>query len=137
MSRLSPVELDCPTCNGIGWVTATSWALCPICRGVGKAWIPGAPGFGCKITLSQRRVGEIVTLGNGDRGRIVRHDKRATPTTSIALIGDFDQRESSYPTAYPSCVGVASVSDPRWISDDSNHSHDRDDQVDPMRKATR
>lgn len=81
MSRLSPVELDCPDCAGGGWLIGSTWTVCARCDGKGKVWVVGAPSFGCKMTLGSRRLGEIVTLGNGDRGRILRHDKRATPTT--------------------------------------------------------
>jgi hypothetical protein len=134
---LSPVEVDCPSCAGGGWIIGDSWTVCAACNGNGKAWLDGAPSYGLKMTLGSRRLGEIVTLGNGDRGRIVRHDKRDPRTTSIALIGDFDGTESSYPTSYPSVVGVLSVSDPRWFSDDESHAHDRSDTTDPLRgKAT-
>lgn len=137
MSRLSPVEVDCALCAGGGWIIGDGWVLCRACDGSGKAWVPGAPSYGCKILLGSRKLGEIVMLGNGDRGRIVRHDKRSPATTSIALIGDFDGQESSYPTSYPSIVGVVSVSDPRWFTDDKGHAHGRQDATDPLRgKAT-
>jgi hypothetical protein len=135
LSRLSPVERDCPRCGGVGWERDDMFKLCLDCGGVGKTWIPGAPGFGCKIVLGKRKVGEIVTLGNGDRGRIVRHDKRGAPRTSVALIGDFDDIQAEEATSYPSATGVVSVSDPRWHDDDSGHAHSREDQADPIRKA--
>lgn len=138
MTRLSPVEMDCQACGGGGWIIGGMWATCRVCDGTGKAWIPGAPLFGCSMTLAARKPGEIVTLGNGDRGRILRHDKRPPKTTAIALIDDFDGTESYVSTNYPSCVGVVSVSDPRWFTDDDAHAHDRQDQTDPLRsrKAT-
>lgn len=139
MAVISPVERECSACQGVGRPKADPWVTCGKCKGNGREWRPGAPGYGCKITLADRRVGEIVELGNGDRGRIVRHDLRTPETTSIALIGDFDGVESRHPISYPSSVGVVSVSDPRWFSAD-DHNKDNQDAGDPLqrhRKARR
>jgi hypothetical protein len=126
--------MDCPSCNGVGTKPGEPWVSCPTCDRIGKTWIPGAPGFGCKMKLGSRKVGEIVTLGNGDRGRILRHNKHGTPTTSLGLIGEFDDRESHTPTSYPSVTGVASVADPRFFTDDEDHAKSHEDVVDPMRR---
>lgn len=83
--------------------------------------------------------GEIVTLGNGDRGRLLWHSPRKNPTTSyLALIGDFDDAEDKNPTAYPSCVGVSSVGVPRMRGSDDDHRGDRGvDDMDPMQRGRR
>lgn len=134
---LSPVYRQCRACGGAGHIhpapTGMSWLRCTSCDGVGHEWIDGAPLFGCKMLLSERRRGEIVTIGNGDRGRIQWHTKGARPITFISLIGDFDDRESTDVTMYPSCVGIISVADPRWY-DDSDQAGGRTDNEDPMRK---
>jgi hypothetical protein len=134
MSRISPVERECSDCQGTGRKIDDSWAFCSACDGIGKVWRAGAPRYDCKITLAQRKPGEIVTLGNGDRGKILAHRKNGTPTTIIALIGDFSGEESKQSTTYPSCVGVASVSHPNWFYDEDNHAGSGEDQTDPMRK---
>lgn len=133
MSRLSPVEIDCPACC-FGHPVDDPWATCWVCDGMGRTWIDGAPLFGCQKTLKSCKVGEIATLGNGDRGRVLRHDKRATPTTALALISEWDGSESTTPTGYPSCVGVVSVADPRWFRDDSGHAREHVDETDPIRR---
>ncbi len=137
MSRLSPVERDCPRCGGVGWERDDMFKPCVMCDGIGRAWVEGAPLFGCKMVLGDRKVGEIVTIGNGERGRITRHDHRATPTTSVALIDEWTEKEADEATSYPSSVGISSVADPRWHKDDSGHAHSREDQADPIRKAAR
>jgi hypothetical protein len=140
MTALSPVERDCLACKGCGYVhpapAGLSWCLCTTCDGLGRTWIDGAPSFGQKMTLADRKPGEIVTLGNGDRGRILSRSRNGTPTTSIALICDFTNIESQESTSYPSSVGVISVADMRWFKDDDDHSHSREDAADPMRKRT-
>jgi len=132
---MSPVERSCPPCGGTGWTpVASSWPeLCAACDGIGRCWIDGAPSFGCKMKLSQRKVGEVVELGNGDRGRIMWHAKG---TTFVALIGDFSGVEDDQPTSYPSATGVRSVTDPRWHKDDNDHGADRADESDPLRGRT-
>lgn len=92
--------------------------------------------FDCTMTLAKRKVGEIVTLGNGDRGRVLAHDRREPQTTRLGLIGDFDDVESHTPTTYPSCVGVSSVADPRFFHDDAGHEKSHEDVTDPMRKRS-
>lgn len=135
MSRLSPVERECTSCQGTGNCLDDYWRRCPVCNGLRKVWMAGAPLFGCKITLGQRKPGEIVTIGNGDRGKILAHRRNGTPTTMIALIGEFSGLQSKESTTYPSCVGVISVSDPRWFYDDDRHADSREDETDPMRKT--
>lgn len=137
MSRISPVELQCAECQGTGNRIDDAWVRCPVCKGLRKVWRPGAPLYGCKMTLAERKPGEIVTLGNGDRGKITAHRKNGTPTTSIALIGEFSGLESKESTTYPSCVGVISVSDPRWFYDDDPHANSGVDDTDPMRKESK
>lgn len=134
MTRISPVERECPDCQGTGNTIADPWVRCPTCKGLRKVWRPGAPRYGCKITLGQRKPGEIVTIGNGDRGKILAHRKNGTPTTMIALIGEFSGLESKESTTYPSCVGVISVAHQNWFYDDDAHANDREDETDPMRR---
>jgi hypothetical protein len=125
--------MDCPHCC-FGHPVTDIWATCAHCRGTGRTWIAGAPLFGCKITLGKCKIGEIATLGNGDRGRILRHNKQATPTTALALISEWDGAEDKTPTSYPSCVGVICVSDPRWFHDTGDHAKEHLDETDPMRR---
>lgn len=134
MSRISPVETVCPDCKGVGTDPADAWRSCATCGRLGKIWRPGAPLYGCKTTLAKCKPGEIATLGNGDRGKVLAHRKNGTPTTSIALIGDFSGEESKESTTYPSCVGVVSVSHPKWFYDDDSHAGSGEDQTDPMRR---
>jgi hypothetical protein len=147
MTAISPVERQCADCQGTGCRIDDPWQTCPACKRLGRVWRPGAPLYGCNMTLEDRNPGEIVTLGNGDRGRIVahrgfrvargkRHYTGETPTTMIALIGEFSGVESKTATSYPSCVGVVSVSDPRWFYDSDSHADDREDATDPMRRKT-
>lgn len=127
----SPVHEDCAACGGYGR-TPPTWQRCPICDGIGLVFVAGAPLFGCTMTLDKRKPGEIVTLGNGDRGRIIRHDKRGTPSTEIALIDDLFDVEDREPTRYPSSVGVRSVSSPAWFRVDV---HDKTDALDPLQRG--
>jgi hypothetical protein len=137
---LSPVYRKCQQCGGCGHIfpppADLAWLRCSICDGSGHQLVEGAPLFGCTMTLGSRKRGEIVTLGNGDRGRIQRHTKNGTPMTFITLIGDFDDVESTYTTMYPSSIGVSSVADARWC-EDNDHQGERQDNEDPMRKARR
>jgi hypothetical protein len=116
------------------------WTSCPVCKQTRRVWAPGAPLFGCTITLSDRFPGEIVTLGNGDHGRILWHMPRKTKKvnpecTFLGLIEEFTGVESYSPIFYPSCVGVASVDVPRVIADDKAHDRDRDlDYGDPIHR---
>jgi hypothetical protein len=134
-ATMSPVHMRCTVCRGNHGRLPPDWALCTRCDGLGYEWVPGAPAFGCMITLAERRPGEVVVLGNGDRGRILRHDRRGTPTTILGLIGDFDGQEDTDGTWYPSCVGVASVASPVWLKDpNAGHVSDGSDILDPLRK---
>lgn len=138
---MTSVEIPCPPCAGLGYLfPASGWLLCASCDGVGRTWAPGAPGYDCKIRLADREPGEIVQLGNGDRGRILWHsprkNKRQKPdVTFIGLIGDFDDVESAIPTKYPSCVGVISVGIQRLAGDADDHAHDHsEDLSDPLQR---
>lgn len=130
MTKISPVEVECSACSGVGWVIGGMWSTCKACGGLGRTWAKDAPGYGCSMTLDSRNVGEIVVIGNGDRGRIVRKDKT---TVWVNLIAEFNDAESSISTLYPGCTGVASVSDPRWQKDDAGAGM-REDQTDPVRR---
>lgn len=137
---MTAVRIPCPRCFGQGWrIAAPSWVLCAGCDGIGKTWSPGAPSFGCSILLGSRVPGEIVTLGNGDRGKLLWHsprgkDKKRPPETSyIGLIDEFDN-EDHRPTAYPSCVGVSSVGIPRGRGDDDHYGDRSADVSDPMQQ---
>lgn len=106
-----------------------------MCNGIGKTWIPGGPSFGCKLVLAKCRPGEIVVLGTGERGRVIRHVKRGTPSTDVALIGDFDDLEEETPTSYPSVVGVASISVGQGRPQDiAGQVRSRTDHLDPLQK---
>jgi RecJ-like exonuclease len=128
----SPAQVECQTCKGNGRIPP-DWVLCPVCDGRGFDWAPGGPLFGCKMQLRDRKPGEVVTLGTGDIGRIIRHDKRKPPATAIALFGVFDGVESDERTYFPSETGVASVSSPAWMTAASG-GRDREDVLDPLRK---
>ncbi len=133
------VEIPCPRCAGAGYLhpppAGVAWLRCPSCDGIGRAWAAGAPSYGCDLVLGKCHLGEIVTLGNGDRGRVLRHSKSNTPTTYLGLFGDFDGLESHRPTGYPSCVGVASVSVLLGVGDTNVHATGRTtDEIDPMQR---
>lgn len=137
---MTAVQTSCPRCIGQGWLTPPdkSWVLCALCDGVGRTWVARAPLFGCKITLAERNPGEIVTLGNGDRGRILFHSPRkkkgsVPESTYLGLMDDFDDAEDHAPTRYPSCVGVAAVGVPRAPGDD-HHGERSPDPSDPMQR---
>lgn len=116
--ELSPVQRLCD-CGGFGR-RPPNWKLCPDCDGIGRVFIEGGPLFGCKMTLAGQKPGEVVTLGNGDRGRIVRHIRRGTPTTELAVIDAFYGTEDIDPTWYPSSTGVSSVESQRPVYDMAN-----------------
>lgn len=132
----------CERCAGAGYVwpppPPDAWLRCAVCRGLGEVWERGAPSYGCQITLADREPGEIVTLGNGQRGRILWHapkkDRKVVPeTTFVGLISDFDGVETHEPVPFPSCVGVASVAIERTGGDADDHLGDRSaDPLDPM-----
>lgn len=132
MSRLSPVEVDCPVCDGIGRSSFDPWQLCVSCNGIGKAFLPGGPEFGCKKTLAKCKPGMLVTLGGtGDRGRVMQQTKQGY--TYLAM--ESFSGEDKVWTPYPNIVGVSSVADPRWFGDSDAHAQEREDAVDPLRKA--
>lgn len=140
---MTAVTMQCPDCGGTGKRAPNAraiWPLCARCSGVGRTWIPGAPSFGCDVTLADRDPGEIVTLGNDDRGRILWHMPRKTKkvrpeTTFVGLIGMFDDIESHTPTAYPSSIGVASVDVSRRTVDHDAHAGEREiDYNDPVHR---
>lgn len=140
---MTSVHVPCPTCHGEnGWFSSSSlrWVRCSLCEGLGRWWAPGAPEFGCSITLADRDPGEIVTLGNGDRGRILWHmprkSKKVRPeTTFLGLLDEFTDREDHRPILYPSCVGVASVDVSRATIDHDAHDHEKAiDYTDPVHR---
>lgn len=121
-----PVYVTCSACKGdchamvyaIGFDGPVGVRRCSSCDGHGRQWAHGAPAYGCTITLADREPGEIVTLGNGQRARILFHlpykRERGEPhTTFLGLLDGFFETESHDPVAYPSCVGVASVDEAR------------------------
>lgn len=137
---MTAVQVPCPRCLGQGWLMPPdrSWVLCAGCDGVGKAWAPGGPSFGCKIKLGERIAGEIVTLGNGDVGRIAWHsprgkDKKNPPTTTFLTLIEFGD-EDDRPVGYPSCTGVASVAIQRGRGDDDHFGDRGTDAGDPMQR---
>lgn len=130
---MTDVYQACPGCCGHGRVRP-DWSLCPGCDGIGRAWVDGAPSFDCKVTLGDRNPGEVVTLGNGDRGRIIQHVRRGTPTTLVALIDEFTETEDRTFTEYPSVVGVRSVSHASWFHAENGKTGD---ELDPLQRNRR
>lgn len=115
---MSPLHMSCGACGGLGHdvyarAGASPWPLCRACGGVGYVFVPGAPAYGCELVLGDRVPGEVVTLGNGDHGRVLRHYRSGTPTTWLGLIGEFSGIESHTPVAYPSSAGVAEINQAR------------------------
>lgn len=135
---LSPAEQRCPDCTGVGNTVGNPWKLCKRCGGLGSTWLAGGPAFGCRMTLGDRMVGEIVELGTGHRGRIMRHHrwgKIGPKTTFVALINPFDDTQDTEPTGFPSEVGVASVAAASWARQDSaGEAKAREDHLDPLQK---
>lgn len=137
------VFIVCPTCAGIGVVSPTHaslWPVCATCDGSGRTWAPGAPGYELEQTLADRVPGEVVTLGNGDMGKIAWHMPRKTnkvkpETTFLLEVDPFTGAEDSRPVSYPSCVGVASVDVSRAKVEDVSHAGGRDlDLNDPVHR---
>lgn len=134
------VYVPCSACRGACHVPVSGRWLqrCSACDGLGRQWAPGAPAYGCKETLADREPGEIVTLGNGQRAKILWHQPRkrrgqVPETTFLDILADFSEAETLVPVPYPSCVGVASVDAPRAILD--REAHDREaDPNDPMQR---
>lgn len=138
------VMVTCPACRGDGLAQqseSTPWPLCGTCAGIGRTWTSGAPSFGRSSSLADRVVGEIVTLGNGDRAKIAWHMPRKTKkvrprTTFLLPVDPFTGEEDATPIAYPSCVGVASVDVARGPADIDDHSGERDaDLNDPVHRT--
>lgn len=147
-----PVYVPCPACRGDGHVLGVDAAFpsCPLvvrclrCDGLGRQWAPGAPAFGCTVTLADREPGEIVTLGNGQRAKVLWHlpykrENGDPHTTFIDILdaSDFFERETHIPVGYPSCVGVASVDEARAriAAKDSKHTEDASDPMQRHRGA--
>ncbi len=139
------VYVPCQSCSACGgsWAPSTwgrEWLRCRACDGIGRVWAPGAPGYDCPTKLSATTPGEIVTLGNGDHGRVLWHmprrTKKVTPeTTFLGMIEPFTEVESYAPIGYPSCVGVASVDLSRSTSDGDVHANSRTiDYSDPVHR---
>lgn len=119
----------------MGTDPADIWKMCPQCGGICKVWAPGAPGYDCSMTLADRAVGEVVTLGNGERARILWHIPRKGPEfTFLGIVDEFLEVESHHPIPYPSCVGVSQVDNPRATV---KNVHDRGrsvDHIDPIQR---
>lgn len=132
------VFVPCPACRGIGYHAGGE--TCASCQRIGRVWAAGAPSYSCAATLADRDPGEIVTLGNGDHGKILWHmprkRKKVRPeTTFMGLIDEFTGIESYKPVAYPSCVGVLSVDFTRGPVDREAHDRERDiDYNDPVHR---
>lgn len=134
---MSPIHVDCENCAGHGRLRP-NWTLCAKCDGLGYVFAPEAPTYGCKETLSDRRPGEIVELGNGDRGRILRHEKSpGNPTTVVALIGLFDGAEAELGTHFPSETGVRSVDPETWKPKTKADRRKSADPNDPLQQPKR
>lgn len=126
-----PVYVLCAVCLAAG-----GWVRCAACDGLHRQWAPGAPAFGCAITLADREPGEIVTLGNGQRAKILWHIPRkrrgsVPETTFLDILVEFHETETLIPVPYPSCIGVASVDVRRAVVD--REAHEREvDAGDPL-----
>jgi len=113
---------------------------CARCDGLGRQWAPGAPAYGCTITLADREPGELVTLGNGQRAKILWHMRRKAKkvipeTTFLDILDGFFETETFAPVPYPSCIGVSSVDQARAVVDREAHDRDRaEDPNDPMQR---
>lgn len=113
------VYVPCSTCGGSGCVAIQianfyDSGRCHRCDGLGRKWAPGAPSYGCTTTLADRYPGEIVTLGTGERAKILWHMPRKKPkqkpeSTFVDLLEEFTDAETYRPIEYPSCVGIAEV----------------------------
>lgn len=136
--ELSPVQRLCPECRGLG---RQDFDLCryPGCDGVGRVFIEGGPSFGCRLTLAGCQRGQIVTLGNRDRGRLLRHiwrgaDMDGPPRdTELLLIEPFFETEATEATWYPSCTGVLSAS-VTLKSQARRGNRGRADHLDPLQQ---
>ena len=142
------VHVACGACQGVGGafgfdpaLALSRWMRCAACDGTGIVWAPGAPAFDCSITLADREVGEIVTLGNGQRAKIAWHAPRKSTkvrpeTTFLLAVDDFSDAEDAKPVPYPSCVGVLSVDVSRATVDRDAHDHEKiEDLNDPVQRT--
>lgn len=133
---MSPVQRLCPGCRGYGRV---GFDLCrqPGCGGIGRIFIDGGPLFGCKMTLEEVPPGSIATLGNGDRGEVVRHVQRgiyAAMITDVYLIDDFLETKDDVVTSYPSMTGVRSVMPAGRPTKTDGSGGKRLDHLDPLQQ---
>lgn len=132
---LTPVEMLCPACQGFGKIfTVGASEFCQACKCIGRVYIEGGPSFGCKYTLEDCKPGQIVTLGNGDRGRVIQHVRRGKPTTEVALIEPMFEEEATATTTYPSETGVASMSASWWKKTEGGNRA-REDHLDPLQQG--
>lgn len=133
----TPVDDDCVSCVGHGRRRPT-WTLCPACDGLGRVYAAGAPRFGCAITLAGRPIGQVVTLGNGDVGRVVKHVATGSrPLTYLRLICPIAGVEHQVCTPYPSACGVSVFEAEHWqlTRAGRGRSARHADALDPMRTA--
>lgn len=131
---LTPVHRLCDECKGLGRIADD---LCKPCDGIGRVFIEGGPSFGCKKTLADAKVGQMVRIGNGDRGRVLRHCKRHPPTTHVILIDPMFEIEDENPTEYPSVTGMIVVGQATRLYGTNNDGHrSREDHLDPLQKRT-
>jgi hypothetical protein len=141
---VTAVRCPCSICGGAGYIHPAppphAWLRCASCDGVGTTWVTGAPLFDCATTLADRETGELVTLGNGDRCRILWHmprrKKKVVPiTTFVGMIDEFTDEEHHTPVPFPSCVGVLSVELSRAIGDSDAHGGEKTiDYNDPVHR---
>lgn len=145
-----PVYVPCASCGGnchvqvfaVGFDSPIGVRRCSTCDGLGRQWAPGAPAYGRTVILADREPGEIVTLGNDQRAKILWHQPRKRPkvtpeTTFLDLLdtSDFFERETFKPVPYPSCIGVSSVDAPRTAGDREAHDRERAaDLGDPLQR---
>lgn len=103
-------------------------------------WAPGAPAFDCQQTLAELAAGTVVTLGSGDRVRILWHMPRKTKkqipeVTFVGEIDEFTDREHHDPIPVPSCVGVLEVHESHAAGDLDAHAGERNiDLSDPVHR---
>lgn len=138
-----PVYVPCSACCGDCHIdvqvgSATERVRCRSCDGLGRQWAPGAPAYDCTITVADREPGEIVTLGNGQRAKILWHlpykRERGEPhTTFLDILTEFYEAETHIPVPYPSCIGVASVDEARVAVTEREGKHTQD-LNDPMQR---
>lgn len=133
---LTPIEQLCASCAGYGRI-GIDQVICTPCDGIGRSFIEGGPSFGCKLKLADCKPGQEVTLGNGERARIMQHCKRATPTTKVIRYDPmFDSWEES-PTTYPSSTGVVIVQSTAWHRHPTKETGRREDLLDPLNQRTK